>query len=31
MNYKAAILDLDGVITQTAEIHARAWKKLCDQ
>jgi trehalose 6-phosphate phosphatase len=31
MNYKAAILDLDGVITQTAEIHARAWKKLFDQ
>lgn len=31
MKYKAAILDLDGVITQTAEIHARAWKKLFDQ
>ncbi|MFW6351659.1 MAG: HAD family hydrolase [Bacteroidota bacterium] len=30
MEYKAAILDLDGVITQTAEIHARAWKKLFD-
>jgi len=31
MKYKAGILDLDGVITQTAEIHARAWKKLFDQ
>jgi len=28
---KAAILDLDGVITQTASIHANAWKKLFDQ
>lgn len=28
---KAAILDLDGVITQTASIHAKAWKKLFDQ
>jgi trehalose 6-phosphate phosphatase len=28
---KAAILDLDGVITQTASIHANAWKKLFDE
>ena len=27
---KAAILDLDGVITQTAKIHASAWKKMFD-
>ncbi len=28
--YQAAILDLDGVITQTAQLHARAWKQLFD-
>ncbi len=28
---KAAILDLDGVITQTATLHAEAWKKMFDQ
>lgn len=28
---KAAILDMDGVITKTASIHAKAWKKLFDQ
>ena len=28
---KAVILDLDGVITHTAEIHAQAWKKMFDQ
>jgi trehalose 6-phosphate phosphatase len=28
--FKAAILDLDGVITQTAKVHARAWKQLFD-
>lgn len=27
---KAAILDLDGVITQTARVHARAWKRMFD-
>lgn len=27
---KAAILDLDGVITQTAALHAKAWKKMFD-
>lgn len=28
--YKAAILDLDGVITQTAQLHAQAWKQMFD-
>ena len=27
-DYDAVILDLDGVITQTANVHARAWKQL---
>ncbi|WP_162053029.1 beta-phosphoglucomutase family hydrolase [Pontibacter pamirensis] len=27
---KALILDLDGVITQTAKVHAKAWKKMFD-
>ncbi len=27
----AAIFDLDGVLTQTARLHARAWKRLFDQ
>jgi len=27
---KALILDMDGVITNTAGLHAEAWKKLCD-
>ncbi|RDV13950.1 beta-phosphoglucomutase family hydrolase [Pontibacter diazotrophicus] len=27
---KALILDLDGVITQTAKVHANAWKKMFD-
>jgi trehalose-phosphatase len=30
-NFKAAILDMDGVITQTAEVHARAWKAMFDE
>lgn len=29
--FEALIFDLDGVITQTASIHARAWKQLFDQ
>ncbi|MCJ8166237.1 beta-phosphoglucomutase family hydrolase [Pontibacter sp. E15-1] len=29
-NIKALILDMDGVITNTAMLHAEAWKKLCD-
>lgn len=28
--YDAVILDLDGVITDTASLHARAWKELFD-
>jgi alpha,alpha-trehalase len=28
--FEAFIFDLDGVITQTASIHARAWKQLFD-
>lgn len=28
--YEAAILDMDGVITQTARLHAKAWKKMFD-
>ena len=30
-NYHGLIFDLDGVITQTAKVHARAWKKMFDQ
>lgn len=29
-DFKAAILDTDSVITQTAKVHARAWKELRD-
>lgn len=29
--YDAVILDMDGVITQTASVHARAWKDLFDE
>ena len=28
--YDAIVFDLDGVITQTADIHARAWKRMFD-
>ena len=28
--FDAVILDLDGVITQTARVHSRAWKKMFD-
>jgi beta-phosphoglucomutase-like phosphatase (HAD superfamily) len=28
--FEAFIFDLDGVITQTASLHARAWKQLFD-
>lgn len=28
---RAAILDMDGVITRTAGLHARAWKQLFDE
>jgi alpha,alpha-trehalase len=29
--YDAVILDLDGVVTQTAAAHAAAWKRLFDE
>jgi trehalose-phosphatase len=29
--WKAVILDMDGVITQTARVHARAWKSMFDE
>ena len=29
-NIKALIMDMDGVVTNTAVLHAEAWKKLCD-
>ncbi|MBW3599910.1 MAG: beta-phosphoglucomutase family hydrolase [Planctomycetes bacterium] len=29
--FDAAILDMDGVITQTATLHARAWKQMFDE
>lgn len=28
--FRAVIFDLDGVVTDTAEVHARAWKELFD-
>jgi beta-phosphoglucomutase len=31
MNTKAFIFDLDGVLTDTAEYHYRAWKRLADE
>ena len=31
MNLKGAIFDLDGVISRTEEIHAKAWKALFDR
>ncbi len=30
LNFEAVILDLDGVITKTETVHARAWKKMFD-
>lgn len=30
-NFKGAIFDMDGVITQTATIHAKAWKAMLDE
>lgn len=29
--YNAAIFDMDGVVTRTATIHARAWKEMFDE
>ncbi|GAA1768772.1 beta-phosphoglucomutase family hydrolase [Luedemannella helvata] len=31
LRYEALLFDLDGVITKTADVHARAWKQLFDQ
>jgi trehalose-phosphatase len=31
IDFKAIILDLDGVISKTAKVHARAWKKMFDE
>ncbi len=31
LNFKAVILDMDGVITKTAKVHAKAWKKMFDE
>ena len=30
-SFKAVIFDLDGVITQTAKVHSRAWKEMFDE
>lgn len=30
-DFDAVILDLDGVVTRTAAVHARAWKEMFDQ
>ncbi len=30
LNFEAVIFDLDGVITQTAHVHAGAWKRTFD-
>jgi len=29
-NFQAAVFDMDGVVTRTAEVHAGAWKKMFD-
>ena len=31
MTYQAVLFDLDGVITDTAEYHYLAWKKLAEE
>jgi trehalose 6-phosphate phosphatase len=31
LNYEAVILDMDGVITKTAIVHAKAWKNMFDE
>ncbi|MDR9456949.1 MAG: trehalose-phosphatase [Salegentibacter sp.] len=31
LNFGAVILDMDGVITKTARVHAKAWKKMFDE
>ena len=30
-NFDALVLDMDGVITETATVHARAWKRVFDE
>ncbi len=30
-NFDAVIFDLDGVITQTADVHSKAWKRMFDE
>ncbi|MCZ6622848.1 MAG: hydrolase, partial [Deltaproteobacteria bacterium] len=30
LNFDAVIFDLDGVVTDTAKVHASAWKELFD-
>jgi hypothetical protein len=30
-NFKAAVFDLDGVVTQTSHLHEESWKKLFDE
>ena len=31
IDFTAVLFDLDGVITDTAEYHYRAWKKLAEE
>jgi hypothetical protein len=31
IRFEAAVFDLDGVLTETAAIHAQAWKRLFDE
>ena len=31
VTFNAAIFDMDGVVTRTARLHARAWKELFDE
>jgi len=31
LNFKAAVFDLDGVVTQTAHLHEESWKRLFDE
>jgi beta-phosphoglucomutase family hydrolase len=31
IRFEAVVFDLDGVLTETAEIHAEAWKRLLDE
>lgn len=31
LKFNAVVLDMDGVITKTAEVHAKAWKQMFDE